>query len=342
MRKAVIIITLILTSLRLSAQEGPLVFNSKTWDFGNVDDNEGILVHDYEFINKSGKAVKIGSVSLSCSCIEASYPHGEIAAGERGSIELSFFPAGAIGQVLRSMEVFDSEGNHLASLSMSAEVNRVDSSLEDLYHLNLSETLAVDRIDVPFGYMYHGQSLTKIVRLANFSEKTLSLKAVCEDPGSFFSVECPETIGPRSETEIFLSYRIPDDESLYGSCSDDILIFADGKKAHKPLTANCIYLSKPKKSAEVPQLWTNPSVSRLKKALLRESYSGSLELGNSGSGDLTILAVEGPAEISLKKGDVIPKGGKKRVTANSTKKEFTVELFTNDPVRPYKELIFKY
>ena len=87
---------------------------------------------------------------------------------------------------------------------------------------------------------------------------------------------------------------------------------------------------------------TYPSVAGLSKSLFTKTYSGNIEIANSGRGDLVILAVRhsDDVECSIKDGYVVKAGEKCKVSVKSKKGTCVVEIFTNDPIRPYKELIF--
>lgn len=315
-----------------------IVFDSVNWDFGKVDDNEGTVTHTYAFINPSSRPFKLGPVNVSCSCISVDYPHDAVPAGGRGEIVLSFMPAGAAGAVYRTVDVYGEDGSSIATLSMHADVNRVDADLEDLYHITLSEQLLVDRGDVRFGYMYHGQTFSKLVRLANVSHETLSLRFVTEDPGSMLSVEGPAVIAPRSEEEILLTYRIPDDPDLFGVTTDDVLVFANGAQTGTPIHVSAIYMAPVQDSQAQPSLWTKPSLVHMQKS--GGSYVGTIELGNSGNADLNIREVISPVEMSVRKGTVIKPGKTVKVKVKASSPSFSAYVFTDDPVRPYKELCF--
>lgn len=317
-----------------------IVFDSESWDFGKVEDNAGTVTHSYAFINPTPRPFKLGSVNVSCSCITVDYPHDPIPAGGRGEITLSFMPAGAAGAVYRTVDVFGEDGKNIATLSMLADVERVDADLEDIYHITLSEQLLVDRGDVRFGYMYHGQTFSKLVRLANVSHETLNLKMAVEDPGSMLSVEYPETIGPRSEEEILLTYRIPDDGDLFGVSEDQVLVFANGVQTHAPLHVSNIYMAPVEAASdEAPSLWTKPSLIHLEKS--GSSYRGRFELGNSGASDLHVLAVVSPVELPVRKGTMVKPGQTLRLKVSSPLEKFSAYVFTDDPVRPYKEIVFE-
>lgn len=318
-----------------------IVFDSLHWDFGKVDDNAGAVQHTYAFINPSMRPFRIGVVDASCSCTTVEYSRDPIPAGGRGEITLTFLPAGASGSVYRSAEVYDDLGRHAATLTMLADVNRVDADIEDIYHHTISEQLLVDRGEISFGYLHHGQSLSKIVRLANVSRQTISLRMEVADSESLLSVEGPESIGPRSEEEILLTYSIPDDGDLYGTASDEVLIYADGNQTPSALNVSAIYMAPLPESDKQPFLWTNPSIIELRKSRLGSSFKGSFELGNLGEGDLHILAVVSPVPLPLEKGTVVAPGETLKLKVSSPQETFTAQVFTDDPTRPYKELIFK-
>ena len=339
----------ILTGLALTAllsastysQNSRVQFNSLGWDFGEMSDAEGAVEHVYSFRNVSSSAVKIGSVSVNCGCLELDWPREAVPPGKTADIVMRFFPAGNGGEVIRSAEVFDDRGERLATLTMTAFVETEYAGLEDAYPVTLLPGLAAQREKVSFGYMVPCSRDRKAVRLANLTDSVLTLKAICEDPSSMLSIECPGCIGPRSEAVMVLEYRIPCEEGLCGTAYDRVLLMSGGKMASKALLADCIYLEKPSAEGPVPVLRTYPSVAPLEKSWFSRTYSGSVLLENAGDAPLEIRKVISDAVLGLSDGTILAPGEKIRVKASSAQTQFRAELFTNDPKRPYKELIFK-
>ncbi len=322
-----------------------MVFDSLNWDFGKIDDNAGAVSHSFVLLNPSSRPLRIGSVNVSCSCISADYPHEPIPAGGAGEITLKFMPAGTSGAVYRTAEVLAADGSNIATLSILADVSRTDTDIEDLYHFTISERLLVDRGEIPFGYMYHGHKFSKIIRIANVSEEALNLRLVVPDPGSMLSVEGPSVLAPRSEGEIFLTYRIPDDPELFGVAEDEVLIFADGVQTPASLHTSVIFMAPVPVLDAGPVFWTRPSDVKLEKASSGPNYKGVLEIGNSGEADLHILGVVSPVTLgkaskALAKGSTGKPGETLRLKVSSPLESFTAYVFTDDPSRPYKELIF--
>lgn len=340
-----IIFSILLAALsapRAAAQDEVIVFDSKTWDFGEMSDREGAVTHVYRFRNVSPSPVRVGSASVSCGCIELEYPGELITPGGTGDVVMSFFPAGTGGEVVRTADLYDGRGRHLATLTMTAYVEREESDLEDVFHAVLSDGFASDRTELPFGYVYHGSTQKKLLRIANLSDRGISLNVVSEEPSDMLVIRCPKTVEARSEALVELEYTVPSDESSYGVAEDRLLFFIDGRPARKTVKVSCIYLAELSKEGPLPSLRTWPSLAGLRKSFFRDLYSGSMNIENAGKAPLRILGIVTDADVNLRKGDVIAPGAKFVLEASSYKDAFTVRLFTNDPVRPYKELIFKH
>lgn len=304
-----------------------VVFNTHSWDFGPLKEADGAVSHDFTFRNTSGRPLRIGSVSVSCSCVQAEIPHSEIPAGEVGVISLSFSPAGAAGRTHRYADVYSREGKYLGRLNMEAYVTPIDVALEERYRTVLGPTLRAQRSILPYGYVWPGKVSVKEVYLANLSDSPVEIRA--ESAG--LRVEGPSQIPPRGEVTLKVSYS-PD--KAYSIYRDRLRLFVDGKPADRDIAVSAICLgdAAPGQSS----IWVTPSQGRLHRG------RGSVMLGNGGREDLVILAVEAPEGVrhNLRAGQRIAPGGKMRLRVSSTLQTFEIHIFTNDPLRPYKELRF--
>lgn len=70
-------------------------------------ESEPYAVH-YGFTNVGRQPVTIRRVSLSCGCLSANYPQGEVAPGERGVITITFRPKGYVGPIFREACLYTS------------------------------------------------------------------------------------------------------------------------------------------------------------------------------------------------------------------------------------------
>lgn len=319
---------------------GVLEFDTKEWDFGKIDEANGSVAHTFMFLNKSDKPVRIEQITVSCTCVTTRFTTGHVAPGQTGEINVTFSPSGSVGETFRSLEVIADGGKCYGLLTLKADVNPMDREIKERYHSTMADFLYANRTAVPFGYVYEGKLSSKTVYIANASDKKMDLR-VESRAGSRLKVECPKTIAPGEETYIMLTYDIP--KATYRTYSDTVTLFVNGKKALRDIVTTAISMREVPQNPNGPGMYTTPSVGIL-KGNAAKGYSATIELGNNGKGELIIHSVEVPEGVSvnLNKGDRIKAGGKVKVTAVSkTQKPFQVNVFTNDPKRPYRELKFE-
>ncbi len=334
--------TALLFPMVLHGQEGFFLisFNSEEHDFGVVSETDGRLYHSFEFINCSDAVVELLEPVPSCSCVTAKLSPKSLKPGQRGSVDVIFDPSGASSLVYRTVDIYSKDGTHLSTLSITADVKSSDNSLARKFPIVLGNELRADVGTVHFGYSYWGETLKKIVEVANLGKERVRLSA--ESSSSSLSVVCPEYIEPESSVSITLISSIPDTPDVYQMRNDHVYLYVDGRKVGHDISVERILLGRLKNASFSPSMLTYPSVAHLKKSFLSKSYSGAIEISNTGKGDLVILAVnhDNDVECSLKAGTELRTGEKCRVSASSMRDSFKVEIFTNDPLRPYKELIF--
>ena len=98
-------------------------FDAYEWDFGNIDAANGAVCHTFTFKNISKKPVKIGKVVPTCDCITAHFADDEVMPGASAKVMIALSPKNADGKTYRSVELLDTEGRTLGSLTTKANIN---------------------------------------------------------------------------------------------------------------------------------------------------------------------------------------------------------------------------
>ncbi|MBQ6576464.1 MAG: DUF1573 domain-containing protein [Bacteroidales bacterium] len=322
-------LTLLLLLLCALAHGQDVVFTTTEWDFGTIKEADGAIEHDFLFRNSSKKPVRIGAASLSCNCVQAFYSRDEIPPGGTGTITVRLSPEGAAGPTRRYADIYSLEGKHLGRLVVSANVTPVDIAIEERYRNVLDNKLRSQRGNISFGYVQKGKPSEKEFYLANISDKTIVLKT---EATSSLSVDAPGEIPPKGEVSV--KVRI-DPVTPFRRYEGELRFTVDGSPAKTAVPVSAIILGD--EPASKASLWTLPSEGRMKGGKC------TIEIGNRGTEDLKILGVEIPDGVTadIHSGTTVPPGGKMKLKVSSkTKGTFSISLFTNDPVRPYKELRF--
>lgn len=351
--KAILTTLLILTFGLSQAQDNPtsaIIFETYEWDFGDIDEADGPVSHTFRFANISDVPIQIESVATSCGCTYAEYSTQPIQGGEEGYVTIVFNPARYDGRVMREVEVLFRDRRNYASLVVWANVNPIPMSVENLYPFPLAGSVQTNSRRCTFGYIAQGESVTKTVRIANLSDKTVNLSAITTDSRYGMTVECPKTIGPQEiGLGIKITYNIPIGKDYFGMARDTVWLVADGVKSDQPIIVTALRVEKFSQDANAPKpvMRLEPTYVDFGEKAPGKIYKKTIVIGNNGNTDLifrNIEPMEGTA-ISIGSGQVIKPGKEMKVNVavtNSRNPRTTtmgsINLTTNDPVRPFYEL----
>ncbi|MCQ2147301.1 MAG: DUF1573 domain-containing protein [Bacteroidales bacterium] len=341
---AIIVLLSFLSMLSVAQTKGAGArFDAYEFDFGQILEKDGPVSHVFTLVNSSSESISITRAIPGCSCITATFPKEKIAPGKTAEVEVFFSPGGASGNIYRTIDIVSSSGRGLGTLGIKAHVTPSDLSIQGRYPSSLSEMIYVSRTKVPFGYMSHGQSQTKVIFLANASDRTVSLSISTLGSG-FATVEYPETLAPLDEVPVQITYSMPEDRNLFSQYEDFLEVEIDGKVLPKTISVSSILVNKAPASKDAPSLRTYPSVGSLKKGFFSSTYSGSITVSNDGKVPLQIhecRLVSGQGKVTPGGKMTIQPGKSVSISVEGCPDEAKVEIYTNDPSRPFKELIFK-
>ena len=324
-----------------------LVFETYEWDFGQINEADGVVQHTFRFVNISNNPIQIDNVATSCGCTTVQYSTQPVAGGEYGELTVAFDPSRTEGKVLREVEVLTKDRRNYASLMITADVNPIPMGLEQLYPHLLAGTVKTNAKRCNFGYITQGESVTKVVRIANVGNKASKLSVITTGNRYGMSVECPESIAPEEIISIHITYTIPTGKKYFGMARDTVWLVVDGAKSQEPIVVNALRVEKFKETDRKPIMRIEPAYVEFGEKAPGKIYKKTIVIGNNGNADLIFRNVEPMAgtAISIESGQVIKPGQELKVTVaitNSTVPHMvtmgSINLTTNDPTRPFREL----
>ena len=322
----------------ISTMKGEPVFDLYEWNFGKINESDGMVSHTFLLTNKGKKDLLITKVVPSCSCVFVDYPRNPIKQGKTEEVKVSFSPSGAVGQIFRTIEVFNADNECFGILEISADVTPADRSIQERYHHTLADYLYVSHVKIPFGYIYHGEQRTKAVSIANTSDKPMKIETNRQN--GQLTVECPDVLEPSEEREVILTYNSPSDPTRFATYTDTVAFVVNGQPARETLTTSMICLAKVEETPDAPMLRTYPSYGKLVRKS-KDKYTATFDIFNDGPSDLMIHTLETPQSVrtNVKAGTVVKEGQKVRVEiTGDSPTPFHISLFCNDPKRPIKEI----
>jgi len=350
--KALLTILLSVTFGVVQAQDelnSAMVFETYEWDFGQINEADGVVQHTFRFVNISNNPIQIDNIATSCGCTTAQYSSQPIAGGDYGEITVSFDPSRTEGKVLREVEIFTKDRRNYASLVITADVNPIPMGLEQLYPHLLAGTVKTNAKRCNFGYVTQGESVTRVVRIANVGNKTSKLSVETTGNRYGMSVDCPQSIGPQETVSIHITYDIPKGKKYFGMARDKIWLVVDGEKSQEPIEVNAIRVEEfsQRENKPKPVLRVEPAYVDFGEKTSGKIFKKTIIIGNTGNADLIFRDVE-PMEgtaISIESGQVIKPGKELKVTVAITNSKAphtstlgSINLTTNDPTRPFREL----
>ena len=328
--------------------EWPLLFDSLEYDFGEIDEADGIVSHTFIFANTSDNPVTIDYVSTSCGCTTASYPTEPIMPAELCEFTVNFNPARTEGRVYRDVEVFVKGRHDCMGLMLMATVKPAPIGLKQMYPHVLAGSIRSNLYHTAFGYIAQRSTESKGVAIVNDGDKTVSIRATVSGTSNILTVECPPSLEAQKAGNLLLTYTMPQSDK-YGTVTDTVWLWCDGVKGDVPLIVNAICTDDFSKSqsGRQPKLTTDPSYKDFGEQKAGKIIKQKFIIGNEGEADLIIRAVELSEGITadLKPNTIIKPGENVEMTAATVVRgksgysyAGSVNLITNDPVRPRREL----
>ncbi len=92
-------------SATLRAQEPLAEVPELSYDFGTIPEEGGPVTHEFEIRNIGDAPLMIVNATAACGCTRPDYPKKPIAAGKKGTIKVTYLPAGRPGEFNKTVTV---------------------------------------------------------------------------------------------------------------------------------------------------------------------------------------------------------------------------------------------
>ncbi len=171
-----LILVLLFMPFYLLAQEGTIVFEKVFHDFGLIEEERGMVIAEFPFVNTSKRKYKIVETKSSCGCTTIGEPKGFILKGDTNSIIVGYNPLGRAGKFSKTVEIVfeDNKGERVrrflkikgVTVSMTAKntLKPVDNSQKERNVIYYYQQKKIDKkIDTKAdGYKQLLETATKV------------------------------------------------------------------------------------------------------------------------------------------------------------------------------------
>ncbi|MEO1050798.1 MAG: DUF1573 domain-containing protein [Bacteroidota bacterium] len=342
-------------SFQLSAQQiEDLNFSEITHDFGNIQEEDGPVTHEFVFTNNSDKPVKILNVRASCGCTTPDWSKEPVAPGENGFIQAQYNPKNRPGSFSKSLTITTDLEDLVVRLFIKGNVTPKVKSIDE----ELNVVLGGIRVK------YRGFNMQRVkttdtptVRefdVYNSSDTIITFLDKLDGPDHIKVSFVPQALSPKQKGKIFVTYNGKSRNDL-GFMSDNVTFYTDEKES--PGKSISVYATieeyfppmTQEQLAMAPHLNIADNTHDFGKVLQGKKVSTKFTLTNSGKSDLNIRKVKancGCTISKLEKEDLKPgESTAIKVTFDSKNRrgnqQKSVTIYSNDPTAPTQRVTIK-
>lgn len=233
MRRVSILLVSLLSHLMVWAQSheesNALLFEEVEWNFGTIEESEGVVSHTFRYRNISERFVTIERVYSSCGCTTGEYSRRPLKAGGEGEFTVLFNPEGREGRVDKTVTITYDQGRGRTELRIKGRINPRPRSAEELYPYDLGGGVRSDSSFKPFGKVAHGRTKSMSMALINTSPKRVEIGVMWEKCSGLLEINPPIDLAPEESALVTLTYA---PSAGGGECSgliiDEFRIVIDG------------------------------------------------------------------------------------------------------------------
>lgn len=94
-----------------AGQKVGVEFETMTYEFGNISENDAPVTHVFSFTNTGTTPVAILWAKSSCGCTQPEYDRKPVLPGQKATVKVTFNPKGQAGEVNKDIRLRMTNGN---------------------------------------------------------------------------------------------------------------------------------------------------------------------------------------------------------------------------------------
>lgn len=220
-----ILISIFVYAINLSAQSGKIQFENTTFDYGDLREEVGAAHGMFTFKNIGNADLKIVNVKTSCGCTASEYSKGVIKPGESGYVKATYSTTGRPGPFRKTITVTTNDvDNPNTVLFIKGNVFAKGSSEADKYPIAIGNLKLINN-HLAFNETKSNEIKVDSLKIFNNWDHEMSIRFDQVPP--FMKVTCKETtLDPQASTYIIVEYNAAL-KSDFGLVYDQFAIITD-------------------------------------------------------------------------------------------------------------------
>lgn len=339
--KYFIIGVLLVVSVSTALAQAKITFNNTEHDFGQFNEQDGIVVAVFSFTNAGTAPLIINNVTATCGCTTPEWTREPIPPGKSGEIKVGYNPASRPGPFRKSVNVYSNTQPAITILNISGNVLQRPKTIEEEYPRAMGN-LRFRANFLSLGNIPNTKTQTGELEFINSTDKIV--KAAVHRAPAHLNVRFePAEVKPGEKGKMVINYNASKVQS-YGYNVDRIYISVDDIKESSMTFSVAANIEEDfssltaEQKANAPVASFNSLVHDFGVLRMGQTISHTFKLTNNGKSDLLIRNVKTSCGCTTTKNANVAKPGETidfTVTFNSTGKRGrqnrSLTVITNDP-----------
>lgn len=353
MRKAGLIICLLISIGSFAQVSRPIQFSEESFDFGKVIEKDGPVTHVFEFTNSYNKPVKVLGVKPSCGCTTPDWTREEIQPGKTGFITAQFNPKGRPGYFTKTLTVTTDAETSPVILQIKGSVVADAQKAASAFRVT-NGNWRIKSSSFNLGKIYiKNEYVVREFTFMNSGKKAVSYLDKYDGP-SYIRVNVePKTLQPGETGIVRIGYN-GKLRNAYGHQSDNVVIHTDDEmqpeKSFNVLATLEDYFAEltPQEAAKAPKLLLNQTTLDFGKVKQNRATTKEITVTNLGQSALELRSIQGNCNCITTDSDkrTLKSGQSATIKISydpqdrkGTQQKY-VTIYSNDPKDPVQRIIF--
>lgn len=352
--KPALLLCFFFTSHFLLAQEkGRLEFTISEYDFGEIKEDGGPAIYEFEFENKGTVPLLISNVRASCGCTTPDWSRTPVAPGEKGFIKAQYNPRNRPGSFRKSLTITTNGDPSVVHAYIKGKVLPKMKSIEEQMPVKIGN-IRLESRSVNLGRLTTETTVEKVFNVYNDGMDSLSFGDTYEAP-SFIKLSFePQKIAPKQVGKVRVQYN-PVHEDNLGYNNHGIQFYTDepttsAKKVNILATISEYFPPMSEEESEkAPRLAISDRLQDFGKVSEGSRTEASFVLTNHGRSALNIRKVKSNcacfvaklAKKDIKPGKSVTLKAMFDATDRKGNQNKSITIYSNDPKDPVQVISIK-
>jgi len=229
MKKYSFLLFCLVLSMTAMSQKSVISFEVKEHDFGKVNEEDGKITYVFDFTNKGNAPLVVSRVQASCGCTTPTWSKEPIEPGKKGSITVTYNPAGRPGTFNKTITVYSNATEEQVALIIKGDVIPKQTAENNPYPINVGG-LAIKAKMIQMNNIEKGKIQSRTLDIKNPTKD--DIKPSFENlPPYLTATFSPAILKPNEEGKITFTFSSKSC-TQWGPVSDDIYLILNGQKKY--------------------------------------------------------------------------------------------------------------